>query len=110
MSSTVAVSQDTFTQDVLDFSNDQPVLVDFWAEWCAPCKMLAPLVDQIAAQYKDKIRVVKVDADENGDIMSAYGVLSIPTLILFKGGKDVARVTGFMPKERIMAQFEKHLV
>lgn len=107
MSQAVAVSQDTFQHDVLE--SGTPVLVDFWADWCAPCKMISPIVEQIANENTGRLKVVKVDADEAQDVMMAYGIFSIPTLILFKDGKDVARVSGFQPKERIMTQFKPFL-
>ncbi|HVU11686.1 MAG TPA: thioredoxin [Phototrophicaceae bacterium] len=105
---TFEVNESNFTTDVLN--SDKPVLVDFWAEWCGPCKMIAPLVDQLATEYGEKIKVGKLDADENQDVLMRYGVMSIPTLILFKGGQPVVRITGFQPKERIANQLKPHLV
>ncbi len=104
---TFEVTESNFTSEVLQ--SDKPVLVDFWAEWCGPCKMIAPLVDQIATEYGEKIRVGKLDADENQDVMMRYGIMSIPTLILFKGGQPVVRITGFQPKDRISNQLKPHL-
>jgi len=104
---TFEVTQDNFTTEVLQ--SDTPVLVDFWAEWCGPCKMIAPLVDQIATEYTGKIKVGKLDADEHQDVLMRYGIMSIPTLILFKGGEPVVRVTGFRPKEQIVSQLKPHL-
>ncbi|MFN8449471.1 MAG: thioredoxin [Anaerolineae bacterium] len=104
---TFEVTESNFTNEVLQ--SDKPVLVDFWAEWCGPCKMIAPLVDQIATEYGEKIRVGKLDADENQDVLIRYGIMSIPTLVLFKGGEPVVRITGFQPKDRITNQLKPHL-
>ena len=94
------INEAEFQHEVLDSS--MPVLVDFWAEWCGPCKMLTPIVDEIAAQFEGKVRVVKVDADANQQVMQQYGILSIPTLMLFKGGEAVERITGFKAKDKIV--------
>ncbi len=101
------VSDTSFESDVLD--SDQPVLVDFWAEWCNPCKMIAPIVDELAEEYDGQLRVAKLDADENPNIMQVYGVMGIPTLILFKGGEAVERITGYMPKDRLLDKLSRHI-
>ena len=108
------MSEKTFEATTVNFQNevlksDTPVLVDFWAEWCTPCKMIAPMVDQIATEYQGKLRVAKLDADANPDVLMQYGIMSIPTLVLFKGGQPVVRITGFQPKDRITNQLKPHL-
>ena len=85
------------------------VLVDFWAEWCGPCKMIAPIVEQIANEHSGKLTVGKLDVDSNANTAMKYGVMSIPTLILFKDGQPVERLVGYMPKERLLAKIKPHL-
>ncbi len=85
------------------------VLVDFWATWCGPCRMIAPIIEQIAQENDGKVTVGKLDVDVNGQTAMKYGVMSIPTLILFKDGKPVERLVGMMPKERLMAKIKPYL-
>ncbi len=106
-SKTVEVNQSNFQKEVL--KSDKPVLVDFWAEWCGPCRMIAPHVESIAEEYADQLKVGKLDTDANQDLAIEYRVMSIPTLLLFKGGQPVARITGFQNKERLLAQLKPHL-
>nr|MBN1229073.1 thioredoxin [Anaerolineae bacterium] len=106
MAKPFAVTDATFEDEVLDSS--VPVLVDFWAEWCGPCKMIAPIVEEIANQYDGQVKVAKLDADENMNTMQAYGILGIPTLILFKDGEAVERITGYMPKDRLLSKLSPH--
>jgi thioredoxin 1 len=103
----LTLTQDTFKNDVLN--SKEPVLVDFWAPWCGPCRMVAPVVEEVAADYATKIKVGKVNVDENQELASEYGVMSIPTLCLFQGGQVVSRMVGFRPKKEIVAEIEKLL-
>ncbi|MBB3881838.1 thioredoxin TrxA [Acetobacter oeni] len=98
---TVAVSDTTFDTDVL--KSAEPVLVDFWAEWCGPCKMIAPALEEIGAEFKGKLKVAKVNIDENPQTPTSFGVRGIPTLILFKDGKPVETKIGAMPKSQLKA-------
>ncbi|MFP4120106.1 thioredoxin [Coleofasciculus sp.] len=107
MSTAVAVTDASFKEDVLD--SDVPVLVDFWAPWCGPCRMVAPVVDEIAQQYEGQIKVVKLNTDENPNVASQYGIRSIPTLMIFKGGQRVDMVVGAVPKTTLANTLEKYL-
>jgi thioredoxin 1 len=101
------VSDSSFEKDVLQC--DRPVLVDFWAAWCAPCRMLEPTVEAVAEKYATNARVVKVNVDNNPSISQRYGIKGIPTLILFKGGKEEERVVGATSKESISRMIDKHV-
>ena len=103
----VAVTDSTFQSEVL--SSSQPVLVDFWATWCGPCRMVAPIVEEIASENNGKLKVAKVDVDANPAVASQFGVMSIPTLIVFKGGQPVERLVGYMPKAKLMQAVQPHL-
>ncbi|MBQ9045758.1 MAG: thioredoxin [Oscillospiraceae bacterium] len=99
------VTQDNFMTEVLEA--DKPVLVDFWAVWCGPCKMLSPVVDQIAEE-NDDIKVCKIDVDEEGALAQQFGIMSIPSLLVFKGGEVVERSVGVQPKDAVLAMVKKH--
>ena len=104
---TVKVDKNNFKSDVLDAS--EPVVVDFWAEWCGPCRMVGPAVEQIGKLMQGKIKVAKVNVDENQDIAMKYGIQSIPSLLLFTGGSEIGRTIGAMPKESYMKFIESTL-
>ncbi len=106
MAEMLQVSEDTFKTEVLDSS--QPVLVDFSAVWCQPCKMLDPIVKQLAGEWNGKVKVVKIDADENPNLVMQFGIMGIPTLLFFKEGELKERITGYLPKEKLVAKFTPH--
>lgn len=107
MATPTVVTDETFNQTVL--KSDQPILVDFWAVWCGPCRMVAPVVDEIAREHEGQLKVMKLDVDENQNTAMAYGVMSIPTLILFKNGQPVERIVGFRPKADMEKKILPHL-
>jgi thioredoxin 1 len=107
MSALPDVTQATFKQDVL--SHDQPVLVDFWADWCGPCKMLAPVVEKVASSYAGRMKFMKLDTDRNPSLAGEYHVSGIPCLILFKGGEPIDRIVGFVSEKTITSMLDKHL-
>ena len=106
--STTHVSDSSFDTDVLKASG--PVLVDFWAEWCGPCKMIAPILDEVSESYKDKLQIAKMNVDENRDIPAKFGIRGIPTLMLFKGGQLAATKVGAMSKAQLTAFLDQQLV
>jgi thioredoxin 1 len=107
MGNAVAVTDQSFQTEVLNSAT--PVLVDFWAEWCGPCRAIAPMVEELAVEYKGKLKVVKIDVDESTDVASRYRIQSIPTLMVFKGGEEVERVIGAAPKNMLLSRITKHL-
>ena len=100
-------SDDNFETEVL--SSDQPVLVDFWAPWCGPCKMLAPTIEELASDYDDRVRVGKMNTDENPQTASQHQISAIPTVMLFKGGNVVEKFVGVTPKEKFAESLDGHL-
>ena len=107
MSSAPAVTDSSFDKDVLQ--SDLPVLVDFWAPWCGPCRMVAPVVEEISKDFEGKIKVFKLSTDENPNVASQYGIRSIPTLMIFKGGQKVDTVVGAVPTAALSSTLTKHL-
>ncbi|MBV9281428.1 MAG: thioredoxin [Chloroflexi bacterium] len=107
MAHPVAISDASFDQEVVKAS--RPVLVDFWAEWCGPCRMIAPVLEQLAEEYADSLKIVKLDVDNNPEMAEQFDVVSIPTMILFKDGKPVERMIGYVPKTRLVNKIKPHI-
>jgi thioredoxin 1 len=103
----IEVNDATFQKEVLD--SDKPVLVDFWAIWCGPCRMVAPVVEELANEYEGKLRVAKIDVDVNPETAMKYGIRSIPTLLVFKGGQVVEQLVGAVPKRHVVERLTPHL-
>lgn len=104
VSATTTVTDATFDADVL--KSDKPVLVDFWAEWCGPCRQVAPVLEEIAAEHGDKLTIAKLDVDANQQTAATYNVISIPTLILYKNGEAVKQITGARPKAALLRELD----
>ena len=104
---TVVVTDANFEDEVIQ--SETPVLVDFWAEWCGPCKMIAPVLDEIATELNGKLTIGKLDVDENQSTAMAFGVMSIPTLMLFKDGQQVETIVGFQQKAQLLGKIQSHL-
>jgi thioredoxin 1 len=104
MAKALEVTDSTFAQEVLQ--STQPVLVDFWAVWCGPCRAVAPIVEELAGEYEGKLKVMKLDVDDNPQTAMAYGVQSIPTLLVFKDGKPAERIVGALPKQAIVDKLQ----
>ncbi|PKO14275.1 thioredoxin [candidate division BRC1 bacterium HGW-BRC1-1] len=101
------ITDDKFDEEVL--KSETPVLVDFWATWCGPCKAVGPIVDELATEYAGKLKVGKVDVDTNQRVAASYGIQSIPTLLIFKNGEIVERITGAYPKNILKQHIDKHI-
>jgi thioredoxin 1 len=107
MSKPTDVTDGTFEAEVL--KSDKPVLVDFWAPWCGPCRMVAPVVEELAEEYSGKVKFLKLNADDNVNTAATYGIRSIPTLLMFKGGQPVDQIVGFRPKGDLKRVIDKAL-
>ena len=107
MGATRTVTDETFDTEVL--KSDKPVVVDYWAEWCGPCRMVAPVLEEIAAEHADKIDVVKINIDENPQVAQRYGILQIPTLNVFRGGEVVKQVIGAKPKSALLRELADYI-
>ena len=108
MADEVTITADNFESEVVQ--SDVPVLIDFWAEWCMPCKMIAPILEELSDEYAGKLKIGKLDVDSNGELAMKFSVQSIPTLMLFKNGEEVGRKVGAVPKPAIVELFKAHVV
>ena len=107
MAKPIALTEATFEEEVLNA--EEAVLVDFWAPWCGPCKMIGPIVEELAGELAGKMKIGKLNVDEHGGVATQFKVFSIPTLIVFKGGQPVERLVGFMPKPKLLEKLNSHM-
>ncbi|GLX00640.1 thioredoxin [Microtetraspora sp. NBRC 16547] len=103
----ITLTAETFDEQVL--RSDKPVLVDFWAEWCPPCRMIAPILEEIASEYGDRLTVAKINADDHPEIARRYGILGFPTLNLYRNGEVVQQIRGAKPKRMLLADLSEHI-
>ncbi|MBB4920448.1 thioredoxin [Streptosporangium saharense] len=103
----ITLTAENFAEQVLE--SDKPVLVDFWAEWCPPCRMIAPVLDEIETEYGDRVTIAKINSDDYPEISARYGVLGLPTLNLYKDGEVVRQIVGAKPKRLLLAEIEGHI-
>ncbi len=108
MARPIHITDNTFDAEVL--KSDIPVLTDFWAEWCGPCKTIAPILEEISEEYDGKLKIAKMDVDENPRTPARFGIQGIPTLMLFKNGQEMERLVGALPKEHLLSRIRSHLL